>query len=131
MGWTMGVSGFTNHTVPVVLHAWLRYPNDLRAAVLAVVRCGGDADSTGAILGGIVGARVGRAGVPADWLSRLAEWPRTVSWMEELGHRLGAVVRSGQPGRRLPLNPAGLALRNALFLAVVFGHGVRRLLPPY
>jgi ADP-ribosyl-[dinitrogen reductase] hydrolase len=130
-GWKRGVSGFMNHTTAAVLHAWQRHPEDVRAAVLAVVRCGGDADTTAAIVGGIVGARTGRAGVPADWLGRLIEWPRTVRWMEELGRRLAAVVRSGQPGKRLWVNPVAIAARNAVFLVLVLGHAVRRALPPY
>jgi ADP-ribosyl-[dinitrogen reductase] hydrolase len=132
MGWAKaGVTGFINHTVPAVLQAALRHPDDLRAAVLAVVRCGGDADTTGAIVGGVVGARVGRAGVPADWLARLCEWPRTVGWMEKLGRRLGEVLRTGQPSQRLPVNPAALLVRNGVFLAIVLAHGFRRLAPPY
>jgi hypothetical protein len=31
----------------------------------------------------------------------------------------------------VPLWWPGLAVRNSLFLAIVLGHGVRRLLPPY
>jgi ADP-ribosylglycohydrolase len=48
------------HTVPVALHACFRYPDDVRTAVLETVHCGGDTDSTAAIVGGILGARVGR-----------------------------------------------------------------------
>jgi ADP-ribosyl-[dinitrogen reductase] hydrolase len=59
-----GVSGYIYRTVPVVLHAWLRHPNDFRQAMLTIIQCGGDADSTAAILGGIVGSRVGLAGIP-------------------------------------------------------------------
>ena len=44
---------------------WLTRPRDFRKAVSAVVRCGGDTDTTGAIVGAIVGSAVGRAGLPA------------------------------------------------------------------
>ena len=60
-GMAAGVSGYVYQTVPVALHAWLSHPADCRAAVLAVVRCGGDADTTGAIAGAVVGAGVGHS----------------------------------------------------------------------
>ena len=47
----------------------------------AVIQCGGDADTTGAIVGGIVGASVGREGIPEEWLDRLIEGARPTSGM--------------------------------------------------
>ncbi|MBL8853630.1 MAG: ADP-ribosylglycohydrolase family protein [Planctomycetaceae bacterium] len=96
LGLAKGVSGYVYHTVPVAIHAWLSHQDNCRAAIMAVVQCGGDADSTGAIVGGIVGAGVGRRGLPQDWLDGLIEWPRTVAWMEKLGKHVANV----QPGRR-------------------------------
>lgn len=129
-GLARGVSGYVCHSVPVALHAWLSHPQEYRAALSAVIRCGGDADSTGAIVGGILGAAVGHAGIPADWLNGLIEWPRSRTWLERLGERLGA-SRSGQPVRALALFVPGVLARNVLFLLVVLAHGFRRLLPPY
>jgi ADP-ribosylglycohydrolase len=130
VGLGRGVSGYVYHTVPVAVHAWLRHPRDLRAAVEAVVRCGGDTDTTAAIAGGIVGAGVGKAGIPADWLAGLFEWPRTVAWMVRLGERVAEAMagrRTAVP--RLPALP--LLGRNLGFFAVVLAHVVRRCLPPY
>ena len=129
LGLEQGVGGYVFHTVPVALHAWLRHPDDYRAAVLAVIRCGGDTDTTAAIVGGIVGA--GGAGIPSEWLEGLREWPRSVAWMERLGRRLAGVVERGRPLSALPLPAVPLALRNLLFLIVVLLHGFRRLLPPF
>jgi len=134
LGLTHGVNGYVYHTVPVALHAWLRHlaaPGDLQTALRSVIRCGGDTDTTAAILGGIIGAGVGRAGIPDALLNGLAEWPRTVGWMERLAARLAAVVESRTPQTPLPLNLPGLAVRNLFFLLVVLSHGLRRLLPPY
>jgi len=131
LGLHRGVSGYVYHTVPVVLHAWFRHPRDFRTAVTAVIRCGGDADTTAALVGGIVGAGVGKMGIPADWLAGLADWPRSVRWMEHLAARLYD-CRSGRKiarPPRLPLVP--LLLRNSLFTVTVLVHGFRRLLPPY
>ncbi len=108
----------------------MRHRSDLRAAVLDVVHCGDDTDSTAAIVGGIIGAG-GRNVVPRDWLSALFEWPRSVVWMEQLGRRLAQACDDGQAQRALPLSIPGLLARNIFFLVVVLGHGLRRLLPPY
>jgi ADP-ribosylglycohydrolase len=131
LGLTRGVTGYVYHTVPVVLHAWLCHPCDFRSAVGAVVRCGGDTDTTAAIVGGIVGTAVGKEGIPAEWLAGLLGWPRTVAWMERLGDQLGAVMASGDSQR--PPHAAFVAelARGGLFLATVLTHAARRLLPPY
>ena len=89
------MSGYVFDTVPVALHAWLRHPDDFGAAVRAVLRCGGDTDTTAVIVGGIVGARVGKSGIPVPLLNGLCEWPRSIAWMERLGRRLSAVAASG------------------------------------
>lgn len=130
-GMGRGVSGYVNQTVPVALHAWMRHPNDLRNGVLAVVRCGGDTDTVAAIAGGIIGAGVGRAGIPQDWLDGLMEWPHTVRWMESLANQLSdSLANQPQPGfHDAPF--AAIALRNLLFTTVVLAHGFRRLAPPY
>lgn len=126
-----GVTGYVNHTVPVAIHAWLRNQGDLRRGVVDVIRCGGDTDTTGAIVGGIIGSSVGKPGIPAEWLEGLADWPRTVRWMEELGDHVARAMSLGRPGRPPRLPPLGLLARNAFFLAVVLRHGFRRGLPPY
>jgi ADP-ribosylglycohydrolase len=131
MGWGKGVSGYIYHTVPVVLHAWLSHPCDFRAAVTSVIRCGGDTDTTAAIVGGIVGSTVGKEGIPKEWLDRLAERPRSVAWMERLGEELASARAAGVSRHPPRLAFVPLILRNLLFIAVVLGHGFRRLLPPY
>ncbi len=129
LGLTWGVSGYMYHTVPVVIHAWLRHPNDIRAAISSVIECGGDTDTTAAIVGGTIGTRVGPSGIPADWLNTLWEWPRSVRWMERLGRQLGNTAATREPAIRL--SPLGLLPRNIFFLTVVLVHGLRRLFPPY
>ncbi|HZP82530.1 MAG TPA: ADP-ribosylglycohydrolase family protein, partial [Chthonomonadaceae bacterium] len=131
IGLDSGVSGYIYHTVPVVLQAWFRYPTDYRSGILEIVRCGGDTDTTAAILGGILGAAVGEDGIPPEWRDGLWEWPRTVAWMERLGQQSARAVPDGTPQRALPLPTISLFARNLLFLCVVLFHGFRRLLPPY
>ena len=125
------VSGYVNQTVPVVVHAWLSFPGDYRKAVLAVIRCGGDTDTTAAIVGAIAGAAVGKDGIPAEWLAALAEWPRTAIWMERLAEQLADVRQAHTPQKPLGLPLLPLLGRNLLFTLVVLAHGFRRGLPPY
>ena len=58
-GHQRGVTGYVYSTVPVAIHAWLTNPCDYRAAVMSVIECGGDTDTTAAIVGGIVGVATG------------------------------------------------------------------------
>lgn len=131
LGHSRGVSGYVMHCVPIILHAWLRYPTDYKSAVLSVIRCGGDTDTNAAIVGAIVGARVGVEGVPETWRKGLAEWPRNLRWIERLGRELTRGVTEGQPRKTVPLNPIGLIARNMVFTGTVFVHVFRRALPPY
>lgn len=131
LGLAGGVSGYVYHSVPVALHAWLANPRDFRAAVTAVIRCGGDTDSTGAIVGGIVGTAVGKDGIPAEWLGSLLEWPRSVAWMERLAAQLQSSMQSDSRERPIELPAYGVVPRNLFFLFVLLLHGLRRLLPPY
>jgi ADP-ribosylglycohydrolase len=126
-----GVSGYILHTVPAALHVWLSHPDSYREAVATTIRLGGDSDTVAAIVGALVGARVGKDGIPAEWLRNLCEWPRTVAWMETLSARLALHCSERANGDALPLNMIGLALRNVLFMPLVLAHGFRRLLPPY
>jgi ADP-ribosyl-[dinitrogen reductase] hydrolase len=131
MGLARGVTGYSFHTVPIALHAWLSHPADYRGAVLAAIRCGGDTDTVAAITGAIAGAGCGRQGLPAEWLGRLAEWPHGVAWMDELARALALARRDSVMASQPPAAPFKVLVRNAFFMCVVLAHGFRRLLPPY
>lgn len=128
---TKGITGYVYHTVPTALHVWLRNQRDYRAAVTEIIRCGGDTDTTAAIVGGIVGAATGKAGIPSVWLDGLHDWPRTTTWIEALGKQLNQMISTGTHVRPIGLLVVGLLLRNILFFGVVIAHILRRLLPPY
>ena len=135
LGLARGVTGSGYHTVPVALHGWLSHPGDFRAAVTDVIRLGGDADTTGAIVGAIAGAGIGASGIPEPWIDGLWDWPRSVAWMNALADRLARQFpRDGTPAvapGEMPLAWPAIPPRNLLFLAIVLAHGFRRLLPPY
>lgn len=127
MGCAKGVSGYMYHSVPAVLHAWQSHLRDFPAGLKAIIRCGGDTDSTAAMLGAIVGGGVGKEGIPRKWLDDLVEWPRTVSWMEGLAHRAARAAQELEPSQSHPLSIIGLSVRNAGFFVLVLVHGLRRL----
>lgn len=118
-----GVTGYVLHTVPAALHAWLSHPDDYESAVKAIILCGGDADTTAAIVGGIVGARVGPEGIPQAWKDGLDEPVLNPAFFT----RLAKSAADRKPFGHMLVNP----LRNIKFLAIVLGHGFRRILPPY
>jgi ADP-ribosyl-[dinitrogen reductase] hydrolase len=127
-----GVSGYVNHTAPACLFCWLSRPHDFQPAVEQIVTAGGDADSTGAIVGALTGISAGRDAIPVQWVAGIVEWPRNVAWMERLADRVAADRGSAVKSRSsLPLFWPGVLARNLLFLVIVFLHGLRRLLPPY
>jgi hypothetical protein len=117
------------HTVPMVIHAWLAHPTDYPEAIQSLIECGGDADSTAAIAGGILGASLGEAAIPEQWLTHLAEWPRTTDWIGQLAEQLALAIETGQRLKSLSLPWLAIILRNLWFLLVVLSHGFRRLIP--
>ena len=136
-GIRLGFPGLVDETGPfllfgvAVLHAWMANPRDLPAALAAVIRCGGDTDTVAAIVGAIVGAGVGKAGIPARLLDDLWDWPRGPAWMEDVARR---AAQAAEQRVRMParfISPLSLLARNAVFLVLVLGHGFRRLAPPY
>src|SRR3990167_3962262 len=62
-------------TVHTVLHFYTLH-RDFEAALIATVNQGDDADTTGALIGMLAGARCGAAALPRRWLQRLQ--PQTV-----------------------------------------------------
>jgi ADP-ribosyl-[dinitrogen reductase] hydrolase len=120
LGLERGVTGYVHHTVPMCLHAWLRSPRDFVRAVTEVIELGGDADSTGAIVGALAGASAGEAAIPPAWLA-IRDAPRSLAWIRALAGATSPIRLAW------PLVP----VRNALFAVIVVAIGLRRLLPPY
>jgi ADP-ribosylglycohydrolase len=111
LGLRRGVSGYIYHTVPVAVYCWLRSPGDFRRAVEEVIALGGDADTTGAVVGALAGGTVGAGGIPRKWVDGLLEWPRSVGWMRALARRLAEQFPGdGVPAPRVPRTPPGALL---------------------
>lgn len=73
------ISGFIAHTVPAVVFAFFRHGDSYEQAITAIIECGGDTDTTAAILGGVLGSRQGIKGIPATWQQWYSDWPWTLS----------------------------------------------------
>lgn len=131
LGLARGVTGYCYHVVPVAVFAWYRHWGDYGKTLEAVLDCGGDADTTGAIVGALAGAVVGVNGIPGGWQGGVVDWPRSRAVLTEVADRLHEVSTDGRPRRPVSYLWPAVLPRNIFFLAVVLVHGFRRLLPPY
>ncbi len=126
-GWRKGVSGYMLHTVPVVLHCWLRNQNDYKNAIIEIIRCGGDTDTTAAILGGIVGASCCELNIPKPWVEKICDRPCTVKWIKQLAVQLAEARITGKRFNPTSLPWLKVFFRNQVFLFLVISHGFRRI----
>lgn len=131
LGATKGVSGYALQSVPVAIYAALRHRDEFATAVSEVIACGGDTDTTGAITGALVGARVGVTGIPQEWRDGLADWPRSLALLERVAVKLERQRASPPALGAVRYCWPAVPLRNLVFLGVVLAHGLRRALPPY
>ncbi|HEU5125343.1 MAG TPA: ADP-ribosylglycohydrolase family protein [Verrucomicrobiae bacterium] len=131
LGLEKSVSGYSYHSVPVALYAWLCYPDDFRAGLESALNCGGDTDTVGAIVGALLGAKNGRQSIPSDLIAGIREWPRSIAVLEKVAARLAEQKKAGTPLGPIHYFWPGLIFRNILFVIVVLLHGFRRLIPPY
>ncbi len=130
-GWSGGVTGYVNQTVPAALYCWAHSPDDFRRCVENAVLLGGDTDSVAAITGAVCGANLGTNEVPKQWTDRLAEWPRTIRWMEQLARDLASMTQCRTAGQPPSMHWLATVPRNFVFGTLVMAMGFRRLLPPY
>lgn len=131
LGLSSGVSGYVYHTVPVALYAWHRHFGDFEATLQAVLDCGGDTDTVGAIAGAVAGAVTGASGIPEDWLAGVAGWPLTNARLRLVAGR--ACEASLGREAQAPVSylwPAMLP-RNLFALVLSLYHLARRIFPPY
>jgi len=130
-GWSKGVSGYVNETVPAALYCWAASPDDYRRSVTDAVLLGGDTDSVAAITGAVTGANLGDQGIPSEWVAGLTEWPRDVAWLQHTARALDENLLGERQINPPPMRWLATLPRNAVFAVVVLGMGFRRLAPPY
>lgn len=132
IGQKKGISGYVYHTVPVVIFSWYRHFGNFQEALSAVYNCGGDTDTTGAILGALMGATVGINGITEEWINNLQDYPRNIKLLNKIAQKLAMIIENNyQPSQPVFYDWWWVLPRNIIFLLVVLFHGFRRLFPPY
>ena len=67
----LGEGWVAEETLAIAVYCALKYENDFDAAIIASVNHKGDSDSTGAVTGNILGARLGLKGIPEKYTKDL------------------------------------------------------------
>jgi ADP-ribosylglycohydrolase len=114
-----GVSGYAYHTVPIALYGWLRHAADFRTGLEAVMVCGGDVDTVGAITGALLALN---AEIPPEWLAGFTDFPISRQYLEGLALAVESPADHKAPLLFWPILP----LRNLILLAIVLVHYLAR-----
>jgi ADP-ribosylglycohydrolase len=117
------ITGYIYHTLPIVLHAWLRNPQNLNQALYDVIICGGDTDTTASIVGGIIGSDGDN-----PWIARIGDYPINAKLLKELAQQLEKThsKQSAQSAPKLPIFRR--LLRNVGFFVFVLFYALFRLI---
>ena len=67
----LGEGWVAEETLAIAVYCALKHENDFDRAMAAAVNHDGDSDSTGAVTGNLLGARLGLAGIPPKYLEHL------------------------------------------------------------
>ncbi|MDA8333304.1 MAG: ADP-ribosylglycohydrolase family protein [Candidatus Dormibacteraeota bacterium] len=71
---TLGGGWIAEEALAITLYCVIVAP-DFRQGVLLAVNHSGDSDSTGSMVGNLLGATLGLAALPGEWLRELEAWP--------------------------------------------------------
>ena len=81
---------YIDQSLPAVLYLAARYGTDVEGALVANTGCGGDNCHRGAVLGALLGAAHGVAGIPRRWIDGLRERSALSLEIEAFVARFGA-----------------------------------------
>ena len=81
---TIGVGWVAEETLAIAIFCALRHGDDFEAALIASVNHGGDSDSTGAVTGNILGAKLGLAGIPEKFRTNLELYNTIIEVADDL-----------------------------------------------
>ena len=81
---TLGQGWVAEETLAIAAYCALKYPDDFEKAIVAAVNHEGDSDSTGAVVGNIVGANVGLTGIPDKFREKLELYDVIMELAEDL-----------------------------------------------
>lgn len=80
----LGQGWVAEETLAIAVYCALKYPDDFDKALIASVNHEGDSDSTGAVTGNIVGARVGLTGIPSKYKENLELYDTIIEIADDL-----------------------------------------------
>lgn len=113
-----GPTGYVVSTLEAAV-AVLLLERTFEGAITRTVRLGGDTDTVAAIVGGVLGAQLGRSALPTGWVAGWGDWPWTVERLDDL-------ARAACVAGPTPSVPAVSLPRNLLVLGIAVGHILRR-----
>jgi len=111
------VGGYIYYTLPMVLHVWLKHKNNLREALIEIIKCGGDTDTTGAILGSIIGVRDKKS--VQKWIDTIMDYPLSPAYIQKISYTLSEVIESKKVQKAPHFFFLTTILRNMVFLSIV------------
>lgn len=82
----LGEGWVAEETLAIAIYCALKYENDFDKALIASVNHSGDSDSTGAVTGNILGARLGLSGIPEKYITDLELCDLIVEVADDLHH---------------------------------------------
>jgi ADP-ribosylglycohydrolase len=80
-----GQTCHTQHALPGVVHLIAAYPSDLKEALVQAVMAGGDSAARCMMTGMVLGARLGRDGLPEAWVTGLRKRDRIMELLDKIG----------------------------------------------
>ncbi len=131
-GWETGIDGSIVPTTIMATYCWLRYPQDFRRAVESAISLGGESDSLGALVGGLVGAHIGARGLPEELINGLAGYPQNTLWIEKMAERFSHWPHGSDDlhtAPALPSEPVMQLVRNVYAIPLAWLHFILRI--PY
>ena len=82
----LGEGWVAEETLAIAIYCALKYENDFDKALIASVNHSGDSDSTGAVTGNILGARLGLEEIPEKYINNLELCDLVVEIADDLFH---------------------------------------------
>ncbi|MBR2047911.1 MAG: ADP-ribosylglycohydrolase family protein [Oscillospiraceae bacterium] len=82
----LGAGWVAEETLAIAIYCALKYENDFDRALIASVNHSGDSDSTGAVTGNILGAKLGLKGIPEKYISNLELCDLIMEVADDLHH---------------------------------------------
>ena len=80
----LGEGWVAEETLAIAIYCALKYETDFNRALIAAVNHDGDSDSTGAVTGNLLGARLGLSGIRANYLEYLELKPVILELADDL-----------------------------------------------